>query len=147
AYFTRSAGLPLALAALAWLAWRRRWLQAGVLALILAPLALAWWLRARAAGGVDYAGELWMRNPYDPAAGTIGVLELLPRMGENFIAYLTVHMPFLLLGHSGAAAVVLAVLLTALALVGWVRRILRVRHVTAAELMLPLYIGLIFVWP
>ncbi|HEX6559313.1 MAG TPA: hypothetical protein VF021_07615, partial [Longimicrobiales bacterium] len=39
AYFTRSAGLPLLLAAGAWLAWRRRWKQLIVFAAVIVPLA------------------------------------------------------------------------------------------------------------
>lgn len=147
AYFTRSAGLPLVLATFAWLALRRRWLHVGVMAGIIVPLAAWWILRARTAGGVDYAGELWMRNPYNPAEGTIGVLDLLPRMGDNLLAYITTHVPTLLLGRTGAIALVLSLIVTALALVGWARRTARVRRLSVAELMLPLYIGLIMIWP
>ncbi|MGH7445026.1 MAG: ArnT family glycosyltransferase, partial [Longimicrobiales bacterium] len=147
AYFTRSAGLPVVLAALAWLALRRRWLQLGVMAGVLVPLAAWWILRARSADGVDYTGELWMRNPYNPAEGTIGMLDLLPRIGDNLIAYVTTHVPVLLIGRPGSAGLVLSIVVTLLALAGWARRAARVRRVTVAELMLPLYIGLIMIWP
>ncbi len=147
AYFTRSAGLPLVLAALAWLALRRRWLQLGVLAAVVTPLAAWWMLRARAAGGVDYTGELWMRNPYDPSAGTIGVIDLVPRIGENLLAYVSTHVPTLLVGRQGGVALVASVAVTLLALIGWAWRTARVHRLTAAELLLPLYLGLIMIWP
>lgn len=147
AYFTRSAGLPLVLAAAAWLAWRRRWLQLGALAAVVVPLGAWWMLRARSAGGVDYAGELWMRNPYDPAAGTIGVLELVPRIGENLVAYVTTHLPFLLAARADGAGLTVAVAVTLLALVGWAWRVADWRRVRPAELLLPLYMGLILIWP
>lgn len=147
AYFTRSAGLPLLLAAAAWLAWRRRWKLLGVLAVVVGPLAAWWILRARSAGGIDYTGELWMRDPYDPSAGTIGVLELFPRIGENLVAYVTTHLPFLLLGRPGGAGLVLAVAVTLLALGGWAWRVAAWRRLRPAELALPLYMGLILIWP
>ena len=49
ALFVRTAGLPLVLAVALWLAWRRRWRQAGAAALMLVLVALAWTLRARGA--------------------------------------------------------------------------------------------------
>ena len=147
AYFTRSAGIPVLLAALVWMVWRRRRLQLAVMSGVALPLALLWWLRARSAGGVDYAGELWMRNPYEPAAGTIGVLGLLPRIGENFVAYVTTHLPTLLVGQPSTPGLVLSVAVTALALFGWARRLTRPARIQVMELALPLYIGLIFIWP
>src|SRR5690606_35250617 len=99
----------------AWLAWRRRWKLLGVLALVVGPLAARWILRARTAGGIEYTAELWMRDPYDPSAGTIGLLDLFPRIGENLVAYVTTHLPFLLVGRAGGAGLVLAVAVTLLA--------------------------------
>jgi len=147
AYFTRSAGLPLLLAGAAWLAWRRRWRLLGVLTVVVGPLAAWWMLRARTAGGIDYTGELWMRDPYDPSAGTIGLPELFPRIGENLVAYVTTHLPFLLIGRPGGAGMVLAVAVALLALGGWAWRVAGWRRLRPAELALPLYMGLIFIWP
>lgn len=147
AYFTRSAGLPLLLAAGLWLAWRRRWKQLALLAGIAVPLASWWVLRARSAGGIDYTGELWMRNPYDPAAGTIGVLDLFPRIGENLVAYVTTHLPFLLTGRAGSTGLLLSVAVTMLALGGWAWRVAAWRRLRPGELVLPLYMGVILIWP
>src|SRR5690606_21659819 len=54
AYFTRSAGLPLVLAALAWLTWRRSWKQLGALAIVIGVPAVLWLLRTRAYGPSGY---------------------------------------------------------------------------------------------
>ncbi len=144
AYFTRSAGLPLALAAVAWLALRRRWRTLTVLAATLLPLALLWWLRARAHGGVEYVDQFWMVNPYRPELGTIGPVDLIERVWANNFAYLTVHLPILLFGRSGGFFTLLGILVGIAALVGWG---LRVRRPSLVELYFPLYIGLLYAWP
>ena len=69
AYFTRSAGLPLVLALLGWLAFSRRWRALAGSAAVLGVPMLAWWLRGRGAGVAQYGTEFWMVNPYDPAEG------------------------------------------------------------------------------
>lgn len=144
AYFTRSAGLPLVLAALAWLGWRRHWKQVAALAVIAGVPALLWWLRARSLGPGSYASEFWLINPYVPAQGRIGVGDLFQRIVQNDWKYMSVHLPILLTGGTGAAVVLLSVLTFLLAVGGWVRR---VRAPRVADLFLPLYIGLIFIWP
>jgi hypothetical protein len=144
AYFTRSAGLPLLLAASAWLAWRRHWKQLAALVALAGVPALLWWLRSQAYGPGGYASEFWLVNPYDPAAGRIGAGDLIRRIVENDWKYLSVHLPILLTGGTAAGVVLLSVLTFLLALAGWVRRLRRPR---VAELFVPLYIGLIFIWP
>ena len=146
AYFTRSAGLPLVIGAFAWLALRRRWTQLAAFAAVFAPLALLWWLRSRAGTGLDYAGQFWAVDPYDPSLGTIGPAELVGRIGENLSKYVRLHLPILLLGGAGAASLLLSAGTLLLALAGWVRRIVR-RRIGVAELFLPLYAGLLLVWP
>jgi hypothetical protein len=142
AYFTRSAGLPLLLGAAAWLGWRRRWRQLAVFAAVILPLAFLWWLRAKSQGGVDYVSQFWSLDPYNPAAGRIHFLDLFSRMKENGSHYLTRHLPILLFGVEGLLFV--SVLVVALALYGWIRHL---RHPGVAELFVPLYIGLLLVWP
>lgn len=144
AYFTRSAGLPLLLATLAWLVWRRRWKQLALLAGVSLPLAFLWWLRAQGAGGIDYVSQFWFVNPYDPSLGRIGPLDLVDRVAENASKYVRIHMPILLTGRTGGFALLLGVLTIVLAMYGWVRRL---RRAGVAELFLPLYLGLIMIWP
>ncbi len=146
AYFTRSAGLPLVLAALAWLGLRRRWRQLLVLAAVLLPLVALWYLRARAQGGVAYVNQFWFVNPYQPQLGRIGAIDLFDRVLENASKYITIHLPILLTGSNNVFAVLLSALTTVLGVYGWTRR-LRLRRLTMAELFLPLYIGLLLVWP
>jgi hypothetical protein len=144
AYFTRSAGLPLLVAAGAWLTWRRRWRQLGIFALGVLPFALLWWWRARAQGGVDYMEQFWWVNPYAPELGSINALGLLQRALANSKDYLTEHLPLLLIGRAGKPGTAIATIVVLLALFGWLRRL---RHAQVAELFLPLYVGLLLVWP
>jgi hypothetical protein len=142
AYFTRSAGLPLLIAAGAWLIWKHRWQQLGIFAVVILPLAVLWWWRARTQGGVDYVGQFWFVNPYDPSLGRIGFGELLARMKDNGGKYLSWHLPVLLFGVQRYLP--LSVLIVALGVYGWVMRLRRPR---ISEVFLPLYIGLLLVWP
>lgn len=144
AYFTRSAGLPLVVAAFAWLALRRRFRQLAALAAVLVPLALLWWLRARAQGGVDYAAQFWLIDPYDPAQGRVDLPGLLARGIDNGIRYVTIHLPILLTGAANALSIAAGIALLGFGAFGWA---LRVRRPGVAELFLPLYLGLICLWP
>jgi 4-amino-4-deoxy-L-arabinose transferase-like glycosyltransferase len=145
AYFTRSAGLPLVVAMLGWLAWRRRWRSLAWAGAALGAPALVWWMRGRGAPG-SYATELWMVDPYQPALGTIGPVGLLPRAFENLSGYVLGHGPEGIVGARGAWVSLLGVVLVAAALYGWVRAVRRGR-VGPAELFLPLYAGLVLLWP
>lgn len=145
AYFTRSAGLPLLIAAFAWLALHRRWKQIAVFAIAIVPLAFLWWLRSKSQGGVDYVSQFWSLDPYNPAAGRIGVADLLTRVQENGARYTTRHLPVLLFGVERLLPV--SILIFGLAFYGWLVRIRNLRRAAIGELFLPLYIGLILVWP
>src|SRR5690606_1383590 len=126
AYFTRTAGLPLLIAVLGWLALERRWRTLGAAAAVLALPALLWALRGGGGGGGpgDYASEFWLVDPYRPALGTVGPLGLVGRAAGNAGAYLTRHGPATILGpEAGALAAPLGVLLAAAALTGWVLRL------------------------
>jgi 4-amino-4-deoxy-L-arabinose transferase-like glycosyltransferase len=145
AYFTRSAGLPLVVAVVAWLALRRRWRALVVTAVGLGVPALLWMLRSRGVGTADYTAEFWLLDPYDPGRGRVGVGGLLARFLANLQGYVGTHLPGGVVGGHGVALVALGVALVALALVGWYRRG-RARP-GPAELFLPLYAGLILLWP
>ncbi|HET9441554.1 MAG TPA: hypothetical protein VFO52_15365 [Longimicrobiales bacterium] len=142
AYLTRSAGLPLLLAAAAWLGWHKRWRQLALFLLIIAPFAFWWWWRARTQGGVDYVGQFWFVNPYDPAQGRIGFGELLLRMKDNGAKYISWHLPVLLFGVQ--RYVPLSIIIVLLGAYGWIARM---RKPCVSELFLPLYIGLLLIWP
>jgi hypothetical protein len=142
AYLTRSAGLPLLVAAIAWLGWKRQWRALACLVAVAAPFALWWWLRARTQGGVDYVGQFWFVNPYDPALGRIGFTDLLVRMKDNGAKYISWHLPVLLFGVQRYLPI--SVLIVLFGVYGW---LVRMRRPRISELFLPLYIGLLLIWP
>jgi MFS family permease len=144
AYMTRSAGLPLVLAALFWLAWHRRWQQLAGLATIVGIPALLWWLRSRAFATGAYVSEFWLIDPYQPALGTIGLADLVTRVVENVQKYVSIHLPILLADGPGPLPFLFGGIIFGLAVYGWTRRLRRAR---VADLFFPLYLGLIFVWP
>jgi hypothetical protein len=144
AYFTRTAGLPLVLAALAFLAWRRNWKQLAALLLIVGVPALLWWLRSRAFGPSGYVSEFWLVDPYAPQLGRAGPTAILGRIVENDWKYMSVHLPVLLTGATARFTIAVAILIFVLAVGGWATRL---RQPRVAELFVPLYVGLIFIWP
>ena len=74
--FTRTAGLPLALAVGAALGLARHWRSlAGFVVAFVAPNVF-WWLRSRAGGEAQYVSEFWMINPYQPDLGQAGIGDL-----------------------------------------------------------------------
>jgi hypothetical protein len=143
AYMTRAAGLPLVLAVLAALAFRRRWREAATVVATVGPPAVLWWLWGRRAGAPEYASTLRYVDPYQPAMGTLDAAGLVERVGRNAMNYLGEHLPVILGGRS-AFHVAVAVLLAILAVAGWARRM---RRPGSAELFFLLYSGLLLVWP
>jgi hypothetical protein len=87
-----------------------------------------------------------MVNPYDPALGTIGLTQLPLRAWENLRLYAGEVLGAQWWGAaSGPTIAVVGVVLALLALWGWT---LRVRlGAGVAEMFVPLYLGLILVWP
>lgn len=145
AYFTRSAGLPLILALVGWLALRRAWRSLAISGAALGLPMLAWWLRGRRGGVAQYASEFWMVNPYDPSLGTVGPAGLLDRVLENAVGYTTGHLPMGVVGADAPAVPLVGIVLVAAAVWGW---LIRVRGGAGpAELFFPLYWGVILVWP
>jgi len=145
AYFTRSAGLPLAAATLLWLGLQRRWKALAGFALAFGVPAALWWLRGRVLGGSAYVSEFWMVNPYQPELGTVGPWGLVVRVKENLVAYVTFFLPSGVVGQGRSFLLPLGVGLGLVTLLGWVRA-LRERA-SAAEFFFPLYFGLILLWP
>lgn len=146
AYFTRSAGLPLAVALLVWLALRKRWRGLAGAAAALGVPALLWWWRGRSVAEAQgaYASEFWLVDPYQPALGTVGFGGLLGRVATNAVGYVGTHLPAGVIGARGPTATLLGVALTGLGVAGWA---LMVRRGRVAELFVPLYTGLILLWP
>lgn len=145
AYFTRSAGLPLVVALLAWLALRRRWRWLVGSAVVLGAPIVLWLLRARGAGQGEYVSEFWLVDPYQPSLGRVGVLGLAHRAGTNLVAYVGTHLPGGIVGAHGPLVSLLGLLLVVLGVGGWVHALLK--RAGPAEIFFPLYAGLILLWP
>lgn len=146
AFFTRSAGLPLVLALFVALLLARRLRAALLFVGGLAPLVSWWVLRARYGGEGAYQAEFWMVNPYEPELGTIGWLDLPGRIWNNLVLYVGEVLPGEWWGSVGTGALAaLGIGLTGLALGGWWLRVRKGPRV--AELFVPLYLGLILLWP
>ncbi len=147
AYFTRSAGLPLAAATALWLTWRRRWKAVLGFAALFGVPAFLWWLRGKTLGGSEYVSEFWMVNPYQPHLGMVGLGGLLDRVGGNLSAYILSIIPAGIVGDDVPefARVSVGIGLALVALVGWIRALRE--ELGPAELFLPFYLGLILLWP
>ena len=144
AVLTRTSGFPLLLALFGVLLIARRLRAVATLGPIVA-VPIVWWL-LRSAGQGAYASEFWMRNPYEPDTGTIGWIELPARVWTNLRLYVGTVLPQEWWAGSGAATLAfLGVLLFAFAVWGWAQRVRSAPGV--AELFVPLYLGLILVWP
>lgn len=145
AYFTRSAGLPLVVAVIAWLALRRRWKAAGGFSVAFLVPAALWWLRGRGISGGAYLSEFLLVNPYQPELGRAGPADFLARFLENVARYVATDIPGGLTGLAGGVVTALGVVLVVTAAGGWLLRV--GRRISAAELFVPLYLGLILLWP
>lgn len=145
AYFTRSAGLPLLLAIGAWLTVGRRWKWLAASVAGLGPLILLWLLRARGAGQGEYVAEFWLVDPYDPGLGRVGLGGLFGRVVSNLIGYVGTHLPTGIVGGRGPAVAALGILVAGLGLLGWMRAVRR--GPGPVEFFLPLYAGLLLLWP
>ncbi len=143
AHFTRSAGLPLLVAMAVWLAAARRWKALAALAATLGPFLVLWGIRGARLGSTGYLGAFRYVNPYDPSLGTAGPLELLARIPDNAGRYVGFHESILLLG-TPAGGFLFGSVVTALAIAGWVRA---ARRPGVAELWVPMYVGLLLLWP
>jgi 4-amino-4-deoxy-L-arabinose transferase-like glycosyltransferase len=145
AYFTRSAGLPLLLAIGTWLTIGRRWKWLAASVTGLGPLILLWLLRARVAGQGEYVAEFWLVDPYDPGLGRVDLGGLFGRVTTNLIGYVGTHLPAGIVGGRGPAVAALGILVTGLGVLGWTRAIRR--GPGPVEFFLPLYAGLLLLWP
>lgn len=153
AFLTRTAGLPLLLALVIIPSLARRWRLAGRNAAVGVTCVVGWglWQRFAAEGNAGYLSELAMVNPYDPSLGTVNGAGLAARIAKNFWLYISAELPEALGALSRMpegpvlSAIVLGLVVTGLAVVGWLRSI--DNRITAASIFLFLYVGMITLWP
>lgn len=152
AFLVRTAGLPLLCAVWLYQLGRRRWRRLAA-SLGAGGAAVGGWLLYQSlAGGEEegYLQQLFMVNPYDPAAGTAGPQELLGRAARNLWIYTSDVLPHSLLGEplrgdGATVATALGLGVAILTLTGWLSS--GNRRLGVPELFLPLYAALILLWP
>lgn len=152
AYLTRAAGLPLLLAMIVALAWRRRWRPTAAVSGAVGAVVGLWWLWGRLAtaeSAREYTENFLYVNPYMPELGYVGPGDLILRVVNNVRLYVVEVIPQSLASGAagpgpGLATLIGALLLVALALAGWVRS---ARRVGVLEAFTVLYTGLLLVWP
>lgn len=141
--FIRSAGLPLVAAAVAWLAMRRKWRDLAALTAVFLPIAFAWWWWGKTHGAPGYTSFLWYVDPYMPALGNVTAAGMLDRMVTNVSRYTGFHLNVVLFWDTSFRYYVTAPFCL-LAVAGWARRL---KAPGVAEVWVPLYLGLLLVWP
>lgn len=143
AYFTRSAGLPLLLAAVIWLLVRRRLRGVAILLATSVPFIVMWYLHGRSNPGGGYLAPFLYVDPYVPSRGQVSFHDLLLRLQENGTKYRMLHLPRIVTGL-GATSLAAGTVITLLALFGWG---LRLRKLSVVEIWTFFYLGLVLLWP
>ena len=143
AYLTRTAAIPIVVAALGWLALEKRWQQLAIFAAVALP-SMAWWYwwtHTHAAGNV-YGNVFWYLEVYQPELGRASPVDLLKRIPDNLQTYGGTMLPLLFSGQTGPLA--FGLLALALAIAGWS---LRLRRLGLSEWIFPLYGGMLLLCP
>lgn len=142
AYLIRSAAAPLVVGPVLWLASKRRWREAALLAAVAGVAVVPWlWFSA---GQASYSTAFFAVDPYNPAAGTLSPGSAVARVITNVVAYGTDHLPRILTGYDTWPAVALGCAVVALAIPGW---LFRLRSAGSVEVAVALYAGMILLWP
>jgi len=152
-FLTRTAGLPLLMALVAYPLLNRRWLQAGRAMLVTAVCVIGWglWQRLGDPAGPGYLGQMMMLNPYNPSLGSVDAAGLVARVATNFWLYISDELPAALGAVSRTpegpvrSAVGLGLVVSTLAVTGWLKTV--TTRITPGALFLFLYVGLITLWP
>ncbi len=143
AYSIRSAGLPLIVAAMAWLMINRRWKQVALTFAIVVLPGIAWWLYTSGQSG--YFGQLATADAYVVSGASVTATGFLARIVENFGLYTGKYFPAMLTDGSVGWRMAITVPLLALAVYEWASRTASSRR-SVLELFIPLYIGMILLW-
>lgn len=148
----RTAGLPLILAIIGWLALRRRWKPAAATLAILVAVATLWTLRTVGLEA-SYVSQFWLENPYAPEAGRIGVVSFFERVLENADRYTFEILMRTVAGGVGIVGAIGGSLLIASAAIGFARSVSSSTSTSnstsnpVVALFAVLYAGMLLVWP
>jgi len=145
ATFTRTAGIPLVIAVGGVLLLNRSWKTLAGFSLAFAIPSLSWWLRSGRTGQAQYMSEFWLVDPYQPDLGTAGFLDFVRRALGNLHGYVFSYIPGGLTTWPDIFLMVIGFLIVFMAGVGYIRRFRK--QITVSELFVPLYFGLILIWP
>ena len=163
AFLTRSIGIALVMAVLAWFLKERMLKPLLIAAAVVALIVLPWQLYARARAPSEelkreqqgyitqnYATSFWQRSAGEEENATITLRDLPARVGNNFgnivgqqFGLLYVSRLLLIAGEIGLGLA--SLLLSALAFVGLINRWRK--DLTAAEVYVTLSLGFIMLWP
>lgn len=143
AYFTRSAGAPLLLAVVIWLALRKQYRAIAIVMGMSVPLIFAWWLRGHTYGAGGYLTPFLSVDPYNPARGNVNFPILLERVANNAVAYGSRYLSQLVFGTARTGVIFGTAFSLAMAY-GWARRM---RRPGLPEVWLPIYLALVILWP
>jgi hypothetical protein len=155
AYFVRTAGISLVIAAFVYLLYRARRKQAFILIGGFAVAAALWGIRNYLAAGEGsrYLGVMLAADPYEPELGMIGFSGLLVRMWINFSSYVAYLLPANLLptiitlaggAGGGAPRALISVVIMGVGFFG--AYVLRKRALLV-NLYLVLYFAIYLIWP
>ena len=152
AFFTRTAGLAVLLTLVVWtlLARDRRRCVAAILVSMACIIGWAAYQNFAQPTQPGYLQQLIQENPYIPSAGTVGFADFPARAAQNLWRYVSSEFP----GSFGfatqrrgtvALTAVVGIIMSSLALAGWLRS--AVTRLSVAHLLVALYLGLILLWP
>jgi len=91
--YVRSVGIAMVFGATVYFVLGYKWKHAMVMVGVATIAVLPWIIRANRIGGNTYAEQLSMVNPYDSAAGQVGLMDLVNRVWGNAIRYFAREIP------------------------------------------------------
>lgn len=155
-YYVRPAATALFAAVVLYFVLRKQWKLAVITGAVFFVAVLPWSIRNQLlAGGSDYSKVLFLKNPYNPALGSVSFSELLQRIWHNITLYATQEIPYSLFPFQFRTTmfhpnleffpIIPGVLLTLAAMAGYIWYV--IRHHDLLSLYLFFYMGIILVWP
>jgi len=150
--YIRTVGLGFGIAAVVYFAIGRRWRTLAIFALGLAVLLGPWMIRNHLvrSSHSGYVSQLFMKNPYTPEAGTVGVGDLVARFAENVKIYAGSQVARVLVGSmafklGGKLILFISLAASMFFLLGLFHRIRQ--KLTILEVYVLVYTAIVLLWP